>query len=83
MDQNGIIIAYEVLYEPLQTFDGQLEPQTVNTTELFTYLTTLQEFVGYNFSVRAYTSAGPGPYSDEIFAMTLEDSNLIESVYTC
>ena len=77
MDQNEIIITYEVLYEPLQTFDGQLEPQTVNTIELFTYLTTLQEFVSYNISVRAYTSAGPGPYSDEIFAMTLEDSNLI------
>ena len=83
MDQNGLIITYEVLYEPLQSFDGQLEPQTFNTTELFIYLTTLQEFVGYNISVRAYTSAGSGPYSDEIFAMTLEDSNLIELACTC
>ena len=42
MEDNGIIITYEVLYEPLQTFDGQLEPRTLNTTELFTYLTDLQ-----------------------------------------
>ena len=85
MEDNGIIITYEVLYEPLQTFDGQLEPRTLNTTELFTCLTDLQEFIGYNISVRAYTSVGLGPYSDKIFAMTLEDSKLIDLLlfYTC
>ena len=35
-DWNGIIIAYEVLYEPLNTFGGLLEVEAMNTTtELF------------------------------------------------
>ena len=35
-DRNGIIIAYEVLYEPLNTFGGLLEVEAMNTTtELF------------------------------------------------
>ena len=74
LDQNGIIIIYEVLYDPQESFDGELTPQTVNTTDLFTYLTDLQQNVDYFISVRAYTSIGPGPYSEEISAVTLEDS---------
>ena len=74
LDQNGIIIIYEVLYDPQESFDGELTPQTVNTTDLFAYLTGLQQDVDYFISVRAYTSIGPGPYSEEISAMTLEDS---------
>ena len=74
LDQNGIITTYEVLYDPMETFDGVLAPQTVNTTELFAYLTGLQQNVDYIVSVRAYTSIGSGPYSEEISARTLEDS---------
>lgn len=72
-DQNGIIIAYEVLYEPLDTFGGLIGTEAVNTTDTFITLSDLQEFVGYNISVRAYTNAGPGPYSDIITDMTPED----------
>jgi hypothetical protein len=74
LDQNGIITIYEVLYDPVETFDGMLVPQTVNTTVLFAYLTELQQNVDYFISVRAYTSIGSGPYSEEISARTLEDS---------
>ena len=76
IDQNGIVIEYEVLFEPLETFGGQLMSKTLNSTELFICLVELQEFVNYNISVRAYTSVGPGFYSERIFAMTLEDSKL-------
>ena len=73
-DQNGIIIAYEILYEPLDTFGGLIiRTKAVNTTNTFITLSDLQEFVGYNISVRAYTNAGPGPYSDIITDMTPED----------
>lgn len=72
-DQNGIIIAYEVLYEPLETFGGEIETEAVNTTNTFITLSALQEFVGYNISVRAYTNAGPGPYSDIVTDITPED----------
>ena len=73
LDQNGIITTYEVLYNPMETFDGELIPQTLNTTDIFTYLSELEQDVDYNISVRAYTSIGPGPYSEEISATTLED----------
>ena len=65
IDQNGIIIMYQVQYEPLQTF-GVLLIQTVNITAPATMmnLTDLEEYVEYNITVRAYTSVGPGPYSD-------------------
>ena len=72
-DQNGVIIAYEVLYEPLDTFGGLIGTEAVNTSNTFITLSDLQEFVGYNISVRAYTNAGPGPYSDIITDMTPED----------
>lgn len=74
LDQNGIITIYEVLYDPVETFDGMIVPQTVNTTVLFAYLTKLQQNVDYFISVRAYTRIGSGPYSAEISARTLEDS---------
>ena len=75
IDQNGIITMYEVLYEPLETFSDAIGPLTMNvsSSEMTAVLTGLQEFVDYNISVRAYTSAGEGPYSTEITEMTAED----------
>ena len=71
-----MIIAYEVLYEPLNIFDEQLEVGTINSTVLFIILSGLQEFLGYNITVRAYTMAGPGPLSDVIANTTFEDGNI-------
>ena len=73
IDRNGIITMYEVLYEPLETFGGAIISMSVNTTNTSTTLSGLEEFVEYNISVRAYTSEGPGPYSEEITMMTFED----------
>ena len=73
IDQNGVITMYEVLYEPQETFDGVIiGPLTVNVTERSSLLIRLQEYVDYTISVRAYTLAGEGPYSDVIVARTLE-----------
>ena len=33
----------------------------------------LEEFTNYTVEVRAYTSAGPGPYSDPMDVLTLPD----------
>ena len=76
IDQNGIITMYEVMYQPLETFNGIISTQTMNVsgTEMSVFLIELQEFVNYNISVRAYTSVGAGPYSDEVTVTTLEDS---------
>ena len=77
IDQNGIIINYEVCYEPLETFDDAIMKEIVTIgTDLFYMLSGLEEFVNYNISVRAYTVEGPGPYSDAVFEMTQPDSML-------
>ena len=79
INHNGIIIMYEVQYEPLETFDGQISTDTVNITNisiLSTVLTGLEEFVQYNISVRAYTIIGPGPYSTGVVERTDTDGKL-------
>ena len=73
LDENGIITNYEVQFEPLQF---TLMLASVNTTNLSVNITGLEEYVEYNISVRAYTSVGPGPYSDPVTERTLEDRKL-------
>ena len=80
IDQNGVITMYEVLYEPLETFDGAIGPLSVNVTELTADLTDLQEYVNYTISVRAYTSVGAGPYSDGNSAATFEDGKYLHGM---
>ena len=81
IDQNGDITMYEVQYEPLETFNDSIGTMTVNVTvpEQFVLLRNLQEHVEYNISVRAYTSAGEGPYSTEVMERTFEDGKFCES----
>ena len=77
MDQNGIIILYEVQYEPLMTFGGQLMTMAMNTSNTSIVLGGLQEYVEYNISVRAYTIVGPGPFSPGVDNRTFEDGMYI------
>ena len=76
IDQNGIITEYEVMYKPLETFGGLPNPSALNTTDLIAVLMGLTPFVSYNISVRAYTSVGPGPYSEAITNTTLEEGTI-------
>ena len=64
---------YEVLYIPKEIFDVVLDPRTMNVSTTSALLDGLQEFVNYTISVRAYTSAGEGPYSDGVSVITTED----------
>ena len=79
MDQNGVIIMYEVMYTPLETFGGTLKNNTVNVSrsDLSVILMGLEEYINYNISVRAYTSVGVGPYSVAMTVLTLQDSKCI------
>lgn len=79
IDQNGVINLYEVLYLPLETFGDVIQANTMNSSRRQSSVTLsgLQEFVDYNISVRAYTRAGPGPYSDGVIITTLEDGKLM------
>ena len=73
IDQNGVIILYEVQYEPLMTFDEALMTMTMNTSNTSIVVGGLQEYVEYNITIRAYTSVGPGPFSPGVDNRTFED----------
>ncbi len=77
-DENGVIIAFEILYIPLETLNGRLVSELVNTSASNSTVTlnNLEEYVFYNISVRAYTSVGAGPFSLFITQRTSEDSKL-------
>ena len=76
INKNGIITMYEVQYVPLQIFGGLLVTKSVIISSPFMVvtITQLESLMEYNISVRAYTSVGPGPYSDGIINRTLEDT---------
>ena len=61
IDRNGLIIVYEVDYQPLRDFETDVS--RVNSTNTTTVLVDLHESVPYNISVRAYTVVGGGPFS--------------------
>ena len=73
-DRNGDITHYEVLYVPHTTFEGQISAETVIVINMTTVLERLEEYVTYNISVRAINSAGLGPYSNIVQAVTLQAS---------
>lgn len=73
IDQNGVITQYQVLYEPLNTYRGLINNDSVLVNGLSTVLIELEEDTAYNVSVRAYTSVGPGPYSEPVSNSTLMD----------
>ena len=60
--QNGIITFYEVQIDP-DRFQA-LSHMNVSGSELELVVDQLEEFVEYNFTVRAYTIVGPGPFSN-------------------
>ncbi len=76
IDHNGLLLTYEIKYEPLQTFAEQITTGYINTTgqEVMNItLADLQEFVKYNISIRAYTGVGAGPFTAEMTQRTRED----------
>ena len=75
LDQNGIIIDYEVQIQPLD-FPADISADQLTTTNLSILVSGLEEYVNYSISVRAYTSVGAGPYSDPVSERTLEDGNV-------
>ena len=87
IDENGIIVTYEILYEPQETFNGEIMSNfSINTTDvsmLEMVLNGLQEFVDYNVTVRAYTSIGFGPFNPTgDSSRTFEDGELLKITYT-
>ena len=75
IDRNGIIIHYEVMYN--REFDVMNQSSFTDGNIRILNITGLDEFADYNISVRAYTSVGPGPYSQAEREMTEEDGEVI------
>ena len=75
IDRNGIIIHYEVMYNG--EFDAMNQSNFTDGNIRILNITGLDEFADYNISVRAYTSVGPGPYSQAEREMTEEDGEVI------
>ena len=74
VDQNGIIVQYEVEYtQSTLTGAAMFNTVTVNASIFSVDLTGLEEYVEYAIRVRAYTIVGAGPYSDVVFITTNED----------
>ena len=79
IDRNGIITVYEVVYEPLETFGGQISTRR-NFTDATTFnllLGSLEEYVEYNVTIRAYTSVGAGSFSAPITVRTNQSGMLL------
>ena len=78
IDQNGVITMYEIEYIPLNDFGGQISGNVSNVSGSVLNITLLylQEYVNYIISVRAYTSEGPGPYSNPEYELTEEECEL-------
>ena len=79
IDRNGIIVAFEIQFIPLNTFEGVLVRGIVNVpaSRRSIMLRDLEEYVPYNITVRARTSVGRGPYSSAITERTLEDGRIL------
>ena len=79
IDRNGIITQYEVEYEPLETFGGQITTM-MDTTNAITFellLENLEEYVKYSITIRAGTEAGLGVTSTPISVQTDETGKCI------
>ena len=63
--RNGLVIAYEVQYGPKEQ-SRIFVKDSVNTTVEFVLLLDLAPCTEYSVTVRAYTGAGPGPYSGPV-----------------
>ena len=75
VDQNGVITRHVVYYKAVE--GGYREEQTkiVDGSEgTTTVLTALEEYVKYEISAAAVTSAGEGPRSSVTFVMTNQAS---------
>ena len=69
IDRNGVIIAYQVLYQ--SRVPGQISA-SVLTSNLSVLLEGLHPFMEYGILVSASTSVGSGPLSDVVYVTTLE-----------
>lgn len=77
INENGIIITYEVDYQPANRFNESTTVDVMNTTNTTILLRNLHESIQYNITVRAFTAVGPGPFSSHVLSVTQEARKLL------
>ncbi len=78
-DQNGMVTVYEVMYEQL-TMTEVFNANTSNFTVILGELVPAQM---YNISVRAYTDAGPGPFSTPELTVETDETSMFFLYVDC
>ena len=68
VQRNGEITFYEILVNPAQF--QSVSYMNVSSPMLMVMVTGLEEYVEYTFTIRAYTSAGLGPFSNSTTTRT-------------
>ena len=81
--QNVTITMYKVMYQPLETFGGAIEPRSVNVTEQELTLMELHEAVNYTITVQAFTGIGEAVRMTQLTLQTREDGNYQKCCYIC
>lgn len=74
IERNGIITGYQVEYTQTAFHKENVLVWRLDEPALNTTISNLHEYTTYIIRVLAFTSAGPGPYSNETVATTFEDS---------
>ncbi|XP_070564232.1 tyrosine-protein kinase receptor Tie-1-like isoform X4 [Ptychodera flava] len=74
--RNGLISRYDYVFRTKDDSGYRRARSVRGTSETFSYIASGTAFA---FKVRAYTSKGPGPYSNEVIAIT---DQVITSPYT-
>ncbi len=80
VDRHGRVISYDIQYVGYDMNDTVVdEIEVVNVIGSLTQyiLKGLDEYTEYEVSIRARTSAGPGPYSFPLSILTNESSRFI------
>ena len=79
IDRNGIITFYEVRVDSAQF--QNISYVNVSGSKLVLVVDGLEQFVEYNFTIRAYTIAGPGPFS--VFTTSTTDQAGKRNSFEC
>ncbi len=79
--RNGFITQYDIRYEPLETYDGNIGTRSITVHEdegREVALLDLEEDTQYNVSIRAYTVVGEGPFSEQVTGRTSEGGECMQ-----
>ena len=79
LHQNGIITKYKLIYSTTSSEVSNTATREVDGSRHSVLLVGLEKNTEYNITMSAGTSAGYGPYSNAVLAVTDEDGNIVKN----